>query len=41
MGAIVSLADIAIVTKIDLISQAEREVFVQKIRDLHPHITLM
>ena len=41
MGAIVSLADVAVVTKIDLISQAEREVFIQKIKDLHPHITLM
>ena len=32
MGAMVSLADIAVVTKIDLISQAEREVLIQKIR---------
>ena len=41
MGAMVSLADIAVVTKIDLVSQAEREVLIQKIRDLHPKILLM
>lgn len=38
MGAMVSLADIAVVTKIDLIGQAEREVFLQKIKEVHPHI---
>ncbi|HEY8343799.1 MAG TPA: GTP-binding protein [Bacillota bacterium] len=41
MGAMVSLADIAVITKIDLVSQAEREVLIQKIRDLHPNILLM
>lgn len=41
MGAMVSLADIAVVTKIDLVSQAEREVLIQKIRDIHPKILLM
>ncbi|HAG10882.1 MAG TPA: cobalamin biosynthesis protein, partial [Desulfotomaculum sp.] len=30
MGAMVSLADIAMITKIDLVSQAEREVMIQK-----------
>ena len=40
MGAMVSLADIAVVTKIDLVSQAEREVLIQKIKDVHPHIIL-
>lgn len=40
MGAMVSLADIAVVTKIDLVSQAEREVLIQKIREVHPHIGL-
>lgn len=35
MGAMVSLADIAVVTKIDLVSQAEREVFIQKIKEIH------
>ncbi len=38
MGAMVSLADIAVVTKIDLIGQAEREVFLQKIREVSPSI---
>ncbi|MTV49757.1 cobalamin biosynthesis protein [Heliobacillus mobilis] len=41
MGAMVALADIAVVTKIDLVSQAEREVFIQKIKEVHPHIGLM
>lgn len=41
MGAMVSLADIVIVTKIDLVSQAEREVLIQKIREVHPHAILM
>ncbi len=41
MGAMVSLSDIAIVTKIDLVSQAEREVLIQKIKDVHPQIILM
>lgn len=41
MGAMVSLADIAVVTKIDLVSQAEREVLIQKIRDVHSEILLM
>lgn len=36
MGAMVSLADVAVVTKIDLVGQAEREVFIQKIREVHP-----
>lgn len=41
MGAMVSLADVAVVTKIDLVSQAEREVLIQKIKEVHPHIILM
>jgi len=41
MGAMVSLADIAVVTKIDLVSQAEREVLIQKIKEVHPKIVLM
>ena len=41
MGAMVSLADVAIVTKIDLISQAEREVLIQKIKEVHPRIILL
>jgi Ni2+-binding GTPase involved in maturation of urease and hydrogenase len=34
MGPMVALADVAVVTKIDLISQAEREVFREKIREV-------
>lgn len=41
MGAMVSLADVAVVTKIDLVSQAEREVLIQKIREQHQHVVLM
>ncbi len=41
MGAMVSLADIAMITKIDLVSQAEREVMIQKIKEAHPNIILM
>lgn len=41
MGAMVSLANIAVITKIDLVSQAEREVLIQKIQDIHPKIQLM
>ncbi len=41
MGAMVSLADIAVVTKIDLVSQAEREVLIQKIKEVHRNIILM
>ncbi len=41
MGAMVSLADIAVITKIDLVSQAEREVLIQKIREVHPGVILL
>lgn len=41
MGSMVALADIAIVTKIDLVSQAEREVLVQKIKETHSNVVLM
>jgi Ni2+-binding GTPase involved in maturation of urease and hydrogenase len=41
MGAMVSLADIAVVTKIDLVSQAEREVLIQKVREVHPQILML
>ncbi len=41
MGAMVSLADIAVVTKIDLVSQAEREVLIQKIREVHQQVLLL
>lgn len=41
MGAMVSLADIAVVTKIDLVSQAEREVLIQKVHEVHPQILML
>jgi Ni2+-binding GTPase involved in maturation of urease and hydrogenase len=41
MGAMVTLADIAVITKIDLVSQAEREVLIQKVKEVHPHIVLV
>lgn len=41
MGAMVSLADVAVVTKIDLVSQAEREVLIQKIKEIHPSVILL
>lgn len=41
MGPMVSLADIAVVTKIDLVSQAEREVFRQKILEVNPEIQII
>lgn len=41
MGSMVSLADVAVVTKIDLVSQAEREVLIQKIKEVHPNIVLL
>jgi Ni2+-binding GTPase involved in maturation of urease and hydrogenase len=40
MGPMVSLADIAVVTKIDLISQAEREVFREKIHEVSKSIRI-
>ncbi|WP_418791543.1 GTP-binding protein [Phosphitispora sp. TUW77] len=41
MGAMVSLANIAVITKIDLVSQAEREVLIQKIKEVHRNVVLM
>ncbi|HHT46344.1 MAG TPA: cobalamin biosynthesis protein [Firmicutes bacterium] len=41
MGAMISLADVAVITKIDLVSQAEREVLIQKIKEVHTKIILM
>jgi Ni2+-binding GTPase involved in maturation of urease and hydrogenase len=40
MGPMVSLADVAVVTKIDLISQAEREVFREKVREVSRSIRI-
>ena len=38
IGPMLSLADIAVVTKIDLVSQAEREVFRSRILEAAPNI---
>ncbi len=38
VGPMLSLADTAVVTKIDRISQAEREVFRARIQDVAPHV---
>lgn len=41
MGAMLSLADIAVVTRIDLVSQAEKEVFREKIRDVSDQLDII
>lgn len=41
MGPMVSLADVAVVTKIDLVSQAEREVLLEKIKEVHQGIKII
>jgi len=41
MGPMISLADLAVVTKIDLISQAEREVFREKIKEVNGNIDII
>ncbi len=38
IGPMLSLADVAVVTKIDRVSQAEREVFRSRIQDVAPHV---
>ncbi len=38
VGPMLSLADVAVVTKIDRVSQAEREVFRARIQDVAPHV---
>lgn len=38
IGPLLSLADVAVVTKIDRVSQAEREVFRERIQDVAPHV---
>jgi Ni2+-binding GTPase involved in maturation of urease and hydrogenase len=40
VGPMLSLADVAVVTKIDRISQAEREVFRAKIQDVAPNVRI-
>lgn len=41
MGAMLSLADIVAITRIDLVSQAEREVFAQKIKEVHSGVKVI
>ncbi|MDD4271702.1 MAG: GTP-binding protein [Patescibacteria group bacterium] len=41
IGPMLSLADIAVVTKIDLISQAEREVFRARINEVSPNVEII
>lgn len=38
MSSMIGLADIVVITKIDMISQVEREVLLQKIRDRYPNV---
>lgn len=40
VGPMLSLADVAVVTKIDLVSQAEREVFRARIQDAAPSVRI-
>jgi Ni2+-binding GTPase involved in maturation of urease and hydrogenase len=40
VGPMLSLADIAVVTKIDRVSQAEREVFRSRIQDVAPNVRI-
>lgn len=40
IGPMLSLADVAVVTKIDLVSQAEREVFRARIMEAAPSVTI-
>ena len=41
MGPMIGLADVAVVAKIDLVSQAEREVFREKIKEVNKDIRLI
>ncbi|MGN0138187.1 MAG: GTP-binding protein, partial [Candidatus Methanomethylophilaceae archaeon] len=41
MAPMIDLSDICIVTKTDLISQAEKEVFRQSIREVHPDMDIV
>jgi len=41
MAAMLALADIAVVTRIDLVSQAEKEVFREKIRETNPALEIV
>ena len=41
MQAIISFADIAVLTKSDLVSQAEREIYIRRLQDAHPQIKII
>ncbi|TAJ45589.1 GTP-binding protein [Methanofollis fontis] len=41
MGPMIALADAAVVTRIDLVSQAEKEVFRERIREVAPEIEIV
>ncbi len=41
MSAMLALADIAVVTRIDLVSQAEKEVFRERIREVNPALDIV
>lgn len=41
MAPMIALADIAVVTKVDLISQAEKEVFRQRVREVAPAVDII
>ncbi|MCK9580321.1 MAG: cobalamin biosynthesis protein [Methanoregula sp.] len=41
MAPMIALADIAVVTKVDLISQAEKEVFREQVRDVAPRVDII
>lgn len=41
MAPMIDLSDICVVTKIDLISQAEKEVFRESIRQVHPDMEIV
>lgn len=41
MQAIICFADIAVLTRTDLVSQAEREIFIQKLIEAHPALEIV
>lgn len=41
MSSMLALADIAVVTRIDLVSQAEKEVFRERIREVNPRLDIV
>lgn len=38
MGPMVALSDVAVVTRVDLVSQAEKEIMIQKLHDIYPKV---